>query len=102
LGKTKVFIFLSFFFLIFFRTPGANARFTVVVILLFGIFFCSWITEIIGVHAIFGAFILGVVVPRQNQFAQALTERIEDLVVVVLLPFYFTYSGLRTDIGSLR
>lgn len=55
-----------------------------------------------GVHAIFGGFILGVIVPRKNKFAHALTERIEDLVVIVLLPFYFTYSGLRTDIGSLK
>lgn len=95
------------------RTPGTSTRYTIIMCLLFGIFFCAWITEIIGnfiylllllwtgVHAIFGAFILGIVVPRQNQFAHALTERIEDLVVVILLPFYFTYSGLRTDIGTL-
>eukprot|EP01114_Cavostelium_apophysatum_P020183 TRINITY_DN6698_c0_g2_i1.p1 TRINITY_DN6698_c0_g2~~TRINITY_DN6698_c0_g2_i1.p1 ORF type:complete len:497 (-),score=112.18 TRINITY_DN6698_c0_g2_i1:1097-2587(-) len=70
-------------------------------VLLIGMFVCGWITEIIGVHAIFGSFILGVVVPRRNHFAAALSERIEDLVVVIFLPLYFTFSGLRTDIGAL-
>lgn len=56
----------------------------------------------LGVHAIFGSFILGTVVPRRNRFAASLIERIEDIVVVLLLPLYFTYSGLRTEVGSLR
>jgi len=77
-------------------------RIQVVTGLLILVFFCSWITEIIGVHAIFGSFILGVVTPRKGRFAECLTERIEDLVVIVLLPLYFTFSGLRTDIGALN
>jgi Kef-type K+ transport system membrane component KefB len=63
---------------------------------------CAWFTEIIGVHSIFGAFLLGVITPRENRFALDITERIEDLVVILLLPLYFTYSGLNTDLGSIN
>lgn len=55
--------------------------------------------EVIGVHALFGAFLFGVVVPRQGPIVRALTERVEDLVVVLLLPLFFAFTGLRTAIG---
>ncbi|MFT3710690.1 MAG: cation:proton antiporter [Archangium sp.] len=58
-------------------------------------------TEAIGVHALFGAFFFGVVVPREGGLAHGLRERLEDLVVVLLLPLFFAYSGLRTQIGLL-
>ncbi len=61
----------------------------------------SWVTELIGIHALFGAFIFGAIVPKQNGFAQLLAEKLEDLVVVLLLPLFFAYSGLRTQIGLL-
>lgn len=61
----------------------------------------SWITEMIGVHALFGAFIFGTIVPKANHFAQILADKLEDLVVVLLLPLFFAYSGLRTEIGLL-
>ena len=61
----------------------------------------SWATEAIGIHALFGAFIFGAVVPKQNGFAQLLADKLEDLVVVLLLPLFFAYSGLRTEIGLL-
>jgi Kef-type K+ transport system membrane component KefB len=58
-------------------------------------------TEAIGVHALFGAFFFGVIVPRKGGLAHGLRERLEDLVVVLLLPLFFAYSGLRTQIGLL-
>jgi Kef-type K+ transport system membrane component KefB/nucleotide-binding universal stress UspA family protein len=61
----------------------------------------SWITELIGIHALFGAFIFGAVVPKQNHFAEILADKLEDLVVVLLLPLFFAYSGLRTEIALL-
>lgn len=61
----------------------------------------SWITELIGIHALFGAFIFGAIVPKENHFAQILADKLEDLVVVLLLPLFFAYSGLRTQIGLL-
>ncbi len=62
----------------------------------------SWATELIGIHALFGAFIFGAVVPKANRFAQILADKLEDLVVVLLLPLFFAYSGLRTEIGLLN
>lgn len=59
------------------------------------------ITEAIGIHALFGAFFLGVIVPREHGLAHGLRERLEDFVVVMLLPLFFAYSGLRTQVGLL-
>jgi Kef-type K+ transport system membrane component KefB len=56
-------------------------------------------TELIGIHAIFGAFALGAVIPHDSQMARELTDRLEDLVVVLLLPAFFAFIGLRTQIG---
>jgi Kef-type K+ transport system membrane component KefB len=60
------------------------------------------ITEAIGVHAIFGAFILGVIVPHGSQIARQLREQLEGVVVVLLLPAFFAFTGLRTQIGLLH
>jgi Kef-type K+ transport system membrane component KefB len=56
-------------------------------------------TELIGIHAIFGAFALGAVIPHDSQMAGELTDRLEDLVIVLLLPAFFAFTGLRTQIG---
>jgi Kef-type K+ transport system membrane component KefB len=58
-------------------------------------------SEKAGVHALFGAFALGVVVPRRSGFARALVSKAQDLVVVLLLPIFFAFTGLRTRIGLL-
>src|SRR5881398_2943471 len=61
----------------------------------------SLTTEVIGIHALFGAFMIGSIIPKANGFAQILADKLEDLVVVFLLPLFFAYSGLRTQIGLL-
>lgn len=58
-------------------------------------------TELIGIHALFGAFLLGAVMPRGAGVTEAITAKLEDFVLVVLLPLFFAYNGLRTEIGSL-
>jgi Kef-type K+ transport system membrane component KefB len=58
-------------------------------------------TELIGIHAIFGAFALGAVIPHDSQMARELTDRLEDLVVVLLLPAFFAFAGLRTQVGLI-
>ncbi len=58
-------------------------------------------SEIAGVHALFGAFVLGVLVPRRAGFARALVVKMQDLVVVLLLPIFFALTGLRTRVGLL-
>ena len=62
----------------------------------------SLLTELIGIHALFGAFMVGVVMPKEGQFGRVLAEKLEDLVVVFLLPMFFAYSGLRTQINLLN
>jgi Kef-type K+ transport system membrane component KefB len=62
----------------------------------------AWFTGIIGVHPIFGGFLVGLICPHEGGFAIKLTEKIEDLVTVLFLPLYFTLSGLSTDLGLLN
>ncbi|GCB25860.1 K(+)/H(+) antiporter 1 [Aspergillus awamori] len=61
----------------------------------------AFFTQIIGIHAIFGGFIIGLLCPHEGGFAIKLTEKIEDLVAALFLPLYFTLSGLQTDLGLL-
>jgi nucleotide-binding universal stress UspA family protein len=56
-------------------------------------------TERIGIHAIFGAFMLGAVLPKHTLFTRELVDKVEDFAIVFLLPIYFAYTGLRTRIG---
>ncbi|MBX3743728.1 MAG: cation:proton antiporter [Verrucomicrobiae bacterium] len=60
----------------------------------------AWITDAIGLHAVFGAFIMGTAMPR-GLVTRSLIERIQPLTVALLLPLFFTYSGLNTQIGLL-
>jgi Kef-type K+ transport system membrane component KefB/nucleotide-binding universal stress UspA family protein len=78
---------------------GLNQNLVAVTLLL--VLLSSWATEAIGIHALFGAFILGAVIPKEHGFAQQLADKLEDLVVVLLLPLFFAFSGLRTQIGLL-
>ena len=61
----------------------------------------SLTTEAIGIHALFGAFLFGAIMPRDSGYAQALAEKLEDFVVVLLLPLFFAYSGLNTHIDLM-
>ncbi|KAF9018372.1 potassium:hydrogen antiporter [Hymenopellis radicata] len=65
------------------------------------VFISAFFTDIIGVHAIFGGFLAGLIIPHENGFAISLVEKIEDLVTILFLPLYFTLSGLRTNLGLL-
>ncbi|KAM3531400.1 hypothetical protein MY4038_004460 [Beauveria bassiana] len=62
----------------------------------------SFFTGIIGVHPIFGAFMVGLIVPREGRFNIKVTEKMEDLIGALLLPLYFTLSGLKTNLGLLN
>ena len=59
----------------------------------------AWATDLIGIHAVFGAFALGAMIPHDSSLARDLTDRLEDLLVVLLLPAFFAYTGLRTEIS---
>lgn len=62
---------------------------------------CSFVTDTIGIHALFGAFVAGIVVPKDGPFAGVLTEKIEDLVMSLFLPLYFVSSGLKTNVATI-
>ncbi|WNG48038.1 cation/H(+) antiporter [Archangium minus] len=62
----------------------------------------AWATELIGIHALFGAFMMGAVIPKEGGLAESLAEKLEDVAVVLLLPLFFAFSGLRTQIGLLN
>ncbi|KAK0489014.1 Sodium/hydrogen exchanger family-domain-containing protein [Armillaria novae-zelandiae] len=72
---------------------------TVTILLVFG---SAFFTDVIGVHAIFGAFLAGIIVPREGNLTIHLTEKLEDMVSIIFLPLYFTLSGLSTDLGLLN
>jgi Kef-type K+ transport system membrane component KefB len=58
-------------------------------------------TEAIGIHAIFGAFLLGVIIPHDSQAARSIARKLEDLVPILFLPAFFAFTGMRTQIGLI-
>ncbi len=64
--------------------------------------FClgAWAMDAVGIHAVFGGFLMGTAMPR-GRFTEELRQKLEPLVVVFLLPMFFTYSGLRTELDVL-
>jgi Kef-type K+ transport system membrane component KefB len=70
------------------------------VILLF-VIASAWVTERLGIHALFGGFLVGVIMPKDKEFVRAIKDKLDSLTVVLLLPLYFALTGLRTSIGLL-
>jgi Kef-type K+ transport system membrane component KefB len=66
------------------------------------VFFCAWCTAIIGVHAIFGAFMFGLIIPRNTRLFSSCEHHIEQFVLTICLPIYFALSGLKTDITQIK
>lgn len=62
----------------------------------------SYSTEIIGIHALFGAFMAGAIMPENIKFRNLFIEKVEDIALVLLLPLFFVFTGLRTEIGLLN
>ncbi|KAJ8539372.1 hypothetical protein K7X08_013624 [Anisodus acutangulus] len=60
------------------------------------------VTDIIGIHAMFGAFVVGVLVPKEGPFAGVLVQKVEDLVSGLFLPLYFASSGLKTNVATIQ
>lgn len=65
------------------------------------VFLCALLTEVAGVHALFGAFLAGAVMPERAGFRHHLRERLESFSAVFLLPIFFAFTGLRTQVGLL-
>jgi Kef-type K+ transport system membrane component KefB len=74
----------------------------VVAIFFLTLIISSYLTEIIGIHALFGAFMTGVIMPDITKFRTIIIEKIEDVSVILLLPLFFVFTGLRTQIGLIN
>jgi Kef-type K+ transport system membrane component KefB len=77
---------------------GTITERTLVIILLI-VLAAAWITESLGIHALFGAFLVGAVMPKDHDFVQRLNDKLEDVTVVLLLPLFFALTGLKTSFG---
>jgi Kef-type K+ transport system membrane component KefB len=69
---------------------------TLLAVLLIGTFACAYASEILDVHAVFGAFLFGACLPRDDRLLAALIERIEYVAIIVLMPIFFALAGLNT------
>ncbi|MGH2887054.1 MAG: cation:proton antiporter, partial [Solirubrobacteraceae bacterium] len=78
------------------RIPGAWFAGIIV-----GVLLSAYVTEEINIAFIFGAFVMGMVMPRHARLSEEITHRIDDFVVTLLLPVFFVYTGLRTNVGLL-
>ena len=74
----------------------------VVAIFLLTLIISAYTTEIIGIHALFGAFMTGAIMPDNAKFRRIIIDKIEDVSVILLLPLFFVFTGLRTQIGLIN
>ena len=74
----------------------------IVAIFFITLIFSAWATEVIGIHALFGAFMAGAIMPESTKFRDIFIEKVEDVALVLLLPLFFVFTGLRTEIGLLN
>ncbi|MEH2164128.1 MAG: cation:proton antiporter [Nostoc sp.] len=81
------------------RDAGVNRQ--TLTLMLIILMFCAWFTDITGIYAIFGAFVLGAITPR-GEFAQQIRQYTEFLTTSFLLPIFFVFSGLNTQIGLVN
>eukprot|EP00271_Cylindrocystis_brebissonii_P017094 TRINITY_DN4301_c0_g1_i1.p1 TRINITY_DN4301_c0_g1~~TRINITY_DN4301_c0_g1_i1.p1 ORF type:complete len:886 (-),score=168.42 TRINITY_DN4301_c0_g1_i1:929-3586(-) len=73
----------------------------IVALILMGVLVSGFSTDVIGIHGIFGAFVFGLMVPKDGPMADLIIEKIEDFVFIVLLPLYFASSGLKVNVASI-
>jgi Kef-type K+ transport system membrane component KefB len=80
--------------------PASWGEETVLALVLVLYLLCAWAMDFVGIHAVFGGFLLGTAMPR-GTVSQFIRDRLEPVTVVLLLPFFFTYSGLHTQLSIL-
>ncbi|HEX2028606.1 MAG TPA: cation:proton antiporter [Nitriliruptorales bacterium] len=74
---------------------------TFLAVLFILLIFWALVTDKLQIHVIFGAFLFGAIMPHDAKFVQAITQKLEDFSVIFLLPFFFTFSGIRTNIFAI-
>ena len=80
----------------------SNIKKSVVAIFLLTLIVSSYLSEIIGIHALFGAFLMGAIMPDIAKFRNVFIDKVEDVSVILLLPLFFVFTGLRTEIGLIN
>jgi Kef-type K+ transport system membrane component KefB len=78
------------------HAPDGEPSATVLASLMIGLLVCAMLTEWLHLHAVFGAFLFGACLPRDDRLLKSLTERIEPISIVVLMPLFFALAGLGT------
>ncbi len=81
------------------RYQGEDLPRGVFALVLLGLLLSALATEAIGIHAVFGAFLFGAVIPHDSAVARAFSRKLEDVVTVLFLPAFFAFTGMRTQIG---
>lgn len=84
------------------KNSRASLSKPVVAIFLLTLIISAYCTEVIGIHALFGAFMAGAIMPQNTNFRSILIEKVEDVSVILLLPLFFVFTGLRTEIGLIN
>lgn len=79
-----------------------NLKKSVVAIFFLTLIVSAYLTEIIGIHALFGAFMTGAIMPDISKFRNIFIEKVEDIAVILFLPLFFVFTGLNTNIGLLN
>jgi Kef-type K+ transport system membrane component KefB len=74
---------------------------SLVAFLFFILLASSYVTEVLGLHALFGAFLAGIIMPENLKFRKIMNEKVEDISLALFLPLFFVYTGLSTEIGLI-
>lgn len=83
------------------HAPDGETSATVMAALMLGLLACGLLTEWLHLHAVFGAFLFGACLPRDDRLLHSLGKRLEPLSIVVLMPLFFALAGLGTTAGAL-
>ena len=87
---------------VYYRNRGRVLTQDMIAVVLLLMVASACVTEWLGIHALFGAFLMGAILPKGGSFVRDLTDKLEDLTVVFLLPVFFAFTGLRTRIGLIQ
>lgn len=83
------------------NSTGSHLSKPVIAIFFLTLIISAYLTEAIGIHALFGAFMAGAIMPENVRFRNIFIEKVEDIALVLFLPLFFVFTGLRTQIGLL-
>ncbi|HYE55532.1 MAG TPA: cation:proton antiporter, partial [Chitinophagaceae bacterium] len=83
------------------KIADAGSKQSLVAIVFMVVLLSGWLAEVIGIHALFGAFFAGVIMPSNFIIRKMITDKVEDFSMLLLLPIFFAYTGLRTQVALI-